>query len=103
MGMFFETGSPFTDPTGPLPSPGAHNITVLDHATNVIFQTPFTSNTWHNFAVQVDWVNLKLGAFYSANNEELNAVTDGLQPNPTTPTGAAGQGDFHFGVLKVSS
>ena len=93
-------GSPFTDPTGPLPASGAHNLKVRDHAGNDLFATPLTPFTWHNFAVQVDWDNLTLGVFYSSNDAKLTAVTDVLQ-NPTASLGAAGQGDFHFGVLKV--
>lgn len=61
---------------------------------------PFTPFTWHNFAVQVDWDNLTLGVFYSSNDNKLKPVTGVLQ-NPTASFGAAGQGDFHFGVLKV--
>jgi len=93
-------GSPFTNPTGKLPASNAHNLEVLDHATNVIFSTPFTAQTWHNFAVQVDWANLTLAAYYSSDVAPLKAVTP-IVPNPTASLGAAGQGDFHFGVLKL--
>lgn len=105
--MYFEIhtnslilGLPFTDPTGPLPIANAHSFKVLDHALNVLFTVPFTPDTWHNFAVQVDWDNRTLAALYSQNDAELKAVTK-VVPNLSTSAGAAGQGDFHFGVLKV--
>ena len=92
-------GSPFTDPTGPLPASGAHNLKVRDHAGNDLFATPLTPFTWHNFAVQVDWDNLTLGVFYSSNDAKLTAVTDVLQ-NPTASLGATSQGGAaeHFAM-----
>ena len=93
-------GSPFTDPTGTLPTPDAHSFKVRDHALNLLFETPFTPNNWHNFAVQVDWNNLTLAVLYSTDGAPLKAVTK-LVSNPTAALGAAGQGDFHFTVLKV--
>lgn len=93
-------GSPFTNPTGKLPAKNVRNLKVLDHALNVLFSTPFTPITWHNFAVQVDWDNNALAVLYSQDSGPLKAVTKAI-PNPTHPTGPAGQGDFHFGVLKV--
>lgn len=80
--------------------PTAHNLKVRDHALNVLFEVPFTAEDWHNFAVQVDWANKTLGVFYSANSEDLKAVT-GLCDNDSVPSDAAGEGDYHFGVLKV--
>lgn len=71
-----------------------------NHALDLLFETPFTSGDWHNFAVQVDWTHLTLGVFYSTNATPLEAVT-GVEDNSSTPAGAAGQGDYHFGVLKV--
>ncbi|KAG6811712.1 hypothetical protein H0H92_006169 [Tricholoma furcatifolium] len=96
-----QLGSPFTDPTGPLPVPYAHSFKVLDHALNVLFNTTFTPHTWHNFAIQVDWNQRTLGVFYSANEQHLVPVTKAPVPNLTASQGAAGQGDFHFGVLKL--
>ncbi|KAH7910499.1 hypothetical protein BJ138DRAFT_1114053 [Hygrophoropsis aurantiaca] len=95
-----QLGSPFTDPTGPLPAPDAHYLKVRDHALNLLFETPFTLEDWHNFAVQIDWTDRTLGVFYSTNDASLEAVT-GVEPNDSTPEGAAGQGDYHFGVLKL--
>ncbi|KAF9234055.1 hypothetical protein BU15DRAFT_79462 [Melanogaster broomeanus] len=95
-----QLGSPFTIPTGPLPVADAHYLKVRNHALDLLFETPFTSDDWHNFAVQVDWTNLTLGVFYSTNEQPLEAVT-GVEDNSSTPAGSAGQGDYHFGVLKL--
>jgi hypothetical protein len=50
--------------------------------------------------VQVDWNNRTLAVLYSQDATPLQAVTKVI-PNLTTALGSAGQGDFHFGVLKV--
>ncbi|EGO04144.1 hypothetical protein SERLA73DRAFT_175930 [Serpula lacrymans var. lacrymans S7.3] len=95
-----QVGSPFTDPTGPLPAPKAHYLKVRDHALNLLFYTPFTMENWHNFAVQINWESRTLGVYYSTDDAPLQAVT-GVLSNPTTSAGATGQGDYHFGVLKL--
>lgn len=95
-----QLGSPFTIPTGTVPVSNARFLKVRNHALDLLFETPFTSHDWHNFAVQVDWTNLTLGVFYSTNGEPLKAVT-GLVENSSASPGAAGQGDYHFGVLKL--
>lgn len=93
-------GSPFTDPTGILPAPNAHSFKIRDHARGVLFTTPFLPFVWHNFAVQVDWDNRTLAAFYSKDHEHLLPITDGTVPNSSVNPGATGE--FHFGVLKVA-
>ncbi|PBK60164.1 hypothetical protein ARMSODRAFT_997717 [Armillaria solidipes] len=93
-----QLGSPFTNPTGVVPTPSAASFKVLDHDLNVLFATYFTEGTWHNFAIQVDWENLTLKVFYSMNNASLEAVTDAT---PNTSAGAGVVGDFHFGILKL--
>ncbi|KAG1883919.1 hypothetical protein F4604DRAFT_1575153 [Suillus subluteus] len=95
-----QLGSPFTIPTGTVPVSDARFLKVRNHALDLMFETPFTSHDWHNFAVQIDWTNLTLGVFYSTNGEPLKAVT-GLVENLSASLGAAGQGDYHFGVLKL--
>jgi len=95
-----QLGSPFTNPTGVLPVANAHSFKVRDHSLNVLFTTPFTSDTWHNFAVQVDWTNLTLAVFYSKDVELLSPVTK-VVTNEGVTGGPNGQGDFHFGVLKL--
>ncbi|KAG6831164.1 hypothetical protein H0H87_005989, partial [Tephrocybe sp. NHM501043] len=96
-----QLGSPFTNPTGALPAPDAHSLKVLDHALNVLFKAPFSSQTWHNFAVQVDWDQKTLAVFYSKDAKHLVPVTKKPLPNTSAGSGSAGQGDFHFGVLKL--
>ncbi|KAF7798258.1 hypothetical protein EIP86_009475 [Pleurotus ostreatoroseus] len=88
------------DPTGPLPAPNAHAFKVRDHALNVLFTTPFEASTWHNFAVQVDWTNRTLAVLFSKDDTPLTVVTSPT-PNLSTALGVDGQGDFHFGVLKL--
>lgn len=95
-----QLGSPFTIPTGTVPVSNARSLKVRNHALDLLFETPFTSHDWHNFAVQIDWTNLNLGVFYSTNGQPLKAVT-GLVKNSGASSGAAGQGDYHFGVLKL--
>ncbi|KAG1844443.1 hypothetical protein C8R48DRAFT_460388 [Suillus tomentosus] len=95
-----QLGSPFTIPTGTVPVSDARFLKVRNHALDLLFETPFTPHDWHNFAVQIDWTNLTLGIFYSTNGEPLKAVT-GLVENSSASPGAAGQGDYHFGVLKL--
>ncbi|KAI0775552.1 hypothetical protein BD413DRAFT_529338 [Trametes elegans] len=95
-----QLGSPFTNPTGSLPAPNAQSLKVLDHAHNVLFNTPFSSDTWHNFAVEVDWNALTLAVYYSQDGDALKLVKD-TTSNPTVGSGPNGQGDFHFTVLKL--
>ena len=96
-----DTGSPFTNPTEDLPVPNAHSFKVLDHDLNILFTSPFTMGSWHNFAIQVDWTNRTLAIFHSVNSELLQPVTRVL-PNLSVGSGATGQGDFHIAVLKAS-
>ncbi|KAG8733976.1 hypothetical protein FRC10_012048 [Ceratobasidium sp. 414] len=122
-----KVGSSFTVPTASkLPTATAHNLEVLDHALNVVYSTSFDPLIWHNFAVQVsldprsfaaisfqptlseltprphqvDWDARTLGVFASKGALPLKKVSK-LVSNNSTQTGAAGQGDFHFGVLKL--
>jgi hypothetical protein len=75
-------------------------LRIRAHNGTALFQTPFLSYAWHNFAVVVDWDNLTLQAFYSLDALPLQAVTS-VEENPGVVRGPQGQGDFHFGVLKV--
>jgi hypothetical protein len=45
--------------------------------------------------------NRTLGVFYSTNGTPLATVAD-LEDNSSAPSDVAAQGDYHFGVLKVS-
>jgi len=95
-----DLGSPFTNPTGKLPAAEARNVKILDHDLNVLFSTPFTCETWHNFAIVVDWDNLTLAVFYSTGAEPLKLVSP-TKKNEHAKAAPTGQGEFHFGVLKV--
>ncbi|KAK7689951.1 hypothetical protein QCA50_006591 [Cerrena zonata] len=95
-----QVGSPFTIPTGTLPSNNSNILKIRDHSGNILFSTDFTSNNWHNFAVQVDWTNLKLGVFYSKDNAVLAPVSK-LVANAGAKNGTDGQGDFHVALLKL--
>ncbi|KAF5360180.1 hypothetical protein D9758_011333 [Tetrapyrgos nigripes] len=95
-----QIGTPFTNPTQSLPSSDAYALKIRDHSLNLLFSTDFTPSTWHNFAVQVDWDQRTLQVFYSTDGETLEAVTDVVQ-NSSAGQGATGEGDFHFGVLKL--
>jgi Glycoside hydrolase 131 catalytic N-terminal domain len=75
-------------------------LRIRAHNGTALFQTPFLQHTWHNFAVVVDWVNLTLQVFYSLDALPLEAVTS-VKENPGVVKGPQGQGEFHFGVLKV--
>ena len=94
------SGSPFTNPTGNLSAPGAQNFKILDHSLNVLFSTPFTCRTWHNFAIVVDWDALTLAVYYSAGVRPLSLVSPPKE-NQGVKASPDGQGEFHFGVLKV--
>jgi hypothetical protein len=75
-------------------------LRIRAHDGTVLFRTPFLRATWHNFAVVVDWDNLTLKVFYSSGAHPLKAVTT-AEDNSSAARGPKGQGDFHFGVLKV--
>ncbi|KAF9522573.1 hypothetical protein CPB83DRAFT_899521 [Crepidotus variabilis] len=95
-----QLGSPFTNPTGTLPVANAHDLKVLDHAKKILYTAAFTADVWHNLAVQVDWSKKTLAVLYSKDGAELQAVTKAL-PNSSAASGSTGQGEFHFGVLKL--
>jgi hypothetical protein len=80
----------------------ANTIRILSHNLSVLFQTPFDQTAWHNFAVLVDSDELTLQVFYSQDGCSLQAVTN-VEDNSSLAKGSAGQGDLHFGVLKVCS
>ncbi len=96
-----QLGTPFTLDSSVKAAKDAHFFKVLDHGLNVLFKTPFLSNVWHNFAVQVGWENGTLGVFYSIEGFPLVPVT-WLVENETQKEGDVGKGEFHFGVLKAS-
>jgi len=92
-----KLGTPFNTT---LSENDANVIHILSHNQSVLFQTPFDQTAWHNLAVLVDSDGLTLQVFYSQNGCQLQAVT-GVEDNSSLPKGPTGQGDFHFGVLKL--
>ncbi|KAH9020494.1 hypothetical protein EDB85DRAFT_2004399 [Lactarius pseudohatsudake] len=92
-----QTGTPFNTTVS---DADARMLRIRSHSGNVLFQTPFVENTWHNFAVAVDWDKLTLQAFYSQNADDLKAVSQ-VEDNSGVAKGPDGQGDFHFGLLKL--
>ena len=75
-------------------------LKILNHKLDVVFETKFKDDTWHNFAVLVDWDMKTVQTFYSQGLLPLSPVSKVI-PNLTVKDGAAGRGEFHFGVLKV--
>ena len=80
----------------------AQNIKIRDHNLNELFSTPLTPTCWNNFAVVVDWDNLTLAVFHSVGSQPLELVSP-TATNQGAVAGSNGQGEFHFGVLKVRS
>jgi hypothetical protein len=93
IGTPFNTTASNTSTTSP-------TLRIRAHDGTVRFHTPFPAATWHNFAVVVNWSDLTLQVFYSLDALPLEAVTE-VQDNSSAGHGPQGQGDFHFGVLKV--
>ncbi|KAG8799854.1 hypothetical protein FRC16_004248 [Serendipita sp. 398] len=98
-----QIGSPFTYPTGSLPVANAQSLRILARDLTVVFETSFTRDQWHNFAVQVDWDAITLGVYYSKGPMLLSPTSRKAVLNKGLVAGPDGQGDFHFGVLKVST
>ncbi|KAF8272614.1 hypothetical protein EI94DRAFT_248719 [Lactarius quietus] len=92
-----QMGTPFNST---LPANQANVFRFRSHNTSVLFQTQVDPTAWHNFAVVVDWVNLTLQLFFSLNGSPLQSVT-GVEDNSSIAQGPKGQGEWHFGVLKL--
>lgn len=93
-------GTPFNTTASSSTSTTTPTLRIRAHDGTVLFHTPFPAATWHNFAIIVDWSSLTLQVFYSLDADPLEAVTK-VQDNSSAGRGPQGQGDFHFGVLKV--
>jgi hypothetical protein len=65
-----------------------------------LFQASYVTFTDIAICFQVDWDSRTLGVFASKGAFPLKKVSK-LVTNNSTQLGATGQGDFHFGVLKV--
>ncbi|KAI0044808.1 glycoside hydrolase family 131 protein [Auriscalpium vulgare] len=91
-----QIGTPFNT----TPSAASHDLKIRTHNRTVIFSTPFVPEQWHNFAVVVDWTRLTVRTFYSIGAGHLSAVSPTVA-NTGVTSGADGQGEFHFGILKL--
>ncbi|TDZ16663.1 hypothetical protein Cob_v010277 [Colletotrichum orbiculare MAFF 240422] len=59
-----------------------------------LFKTKFTPGVFHNFAVKLDFTKNTTEVFYSTDNSALKSQGAAVANN------IAGQGQYHFGVLK---
>ncbi|KAG4419123.1 hypothetical protein IFR04_007719 [Cadophora malorum] len=82
-------------------NPGGANPDTLFLQGNVnskpistIFSVRFTPGTWHNFGLVLDFVKGTTQVYYSTGNNPLASVSKAVTNN------VAGQGQYHFGVLK---
>lgn len=48
-----------------------------------LFEVDWETSTWHNFAVQVDWVKNRLSAYYSSGYEPLKKVVNNVKNDST--------------------
>ncbi|KAL5611840.1 hypothetical protein BROUX41_000586 [Berkeleyomyces rouxiae] len=67
---------------------------VNEKTPGMIFSAPFLPGTFHNFALKLDFTANTTQVFYSTGNCELTQQTEPITNN------LAGQGQFHFGMLK---
>jgi len=62
----------------------------------LLFQADFAADVWHNFAIQVDFDNNALTAYYSTGHRPLKRVAKGGKG----ANQARGKGQYHIGLLK---
>jgi len=94
----FLTGKPFNqsfDPTAHDPKTLRLAGRQSNSPETTFFQTPFTFNIWHNFAVTLGWDSNFLTVYYSKGYAPLQKVT-----GPTFNNNSGG-GQFHVGLLKL--
>ncbi|KAF3907411.1 hypothetical protein ABW21_db0204265 [Orbilia brochopaga] len=60
-----------------------------------LLNMPFTEDTWHNFAIESDWVNSLITVYHSTGQSPLVKVVGPI------PNDASGKGQFHVGMLKL--
>ncbi|KAF8494539.1 hypothetical protein JB92DRAFT_2995756 [Gautieria morchelliformis] len=94
----FLTGKPFSQSNDPT----VHDPKTLrlagrqsNHPETTFFQTPFTFDVWHNFAVTLGWESNLLTVYYSRDHDPLQRVA-----GPTFNNNSGG-GQFHVGILKL--
>jgi len=62
---------------------------------NKVWDTPFTKETWFNFAMEVDYSAKKVGFFASQGNQNVQRVY-----GPTSVSSVS-TSDFHVGILRL--
>lgn len=91
-----KAGTPFGEKEGAISKKlRLEGSTAGGVAGQTLFEVEWDSPTWHNFAVQVDWVKNKLSAYYSRGYEPLQKVVNNIKNDAT------GKGQAHIGVLKL--
>ena len=63
-------------------------------AQKTLWQTPFTTETWHNLGLTLDFSQNTVQIFYSSNNASLE------RQGPAVGNDLSGHGEFHVGLLK---
>ncbi|KAK3674964.1 hypothetical protein LTR78_005308 [Recurvomyces mirabilis] len=94
-----KTGTPYNNATkGKIP---ATQTLRIESSTNggvsetTLFETYYTLNDWHNFALELDFNQNTITGYYSKNHDALKVVI------PTKANNNAGGGLYHFGILKL--
>lgn len=93
-----KAGTPFGSSVHPSPEAKylrLESSTAGGKAGQTLFQVPWLTSTWHNFAITTDWVNNKLTAYHSCGYKPLQKVVNTITNNAT------GKGQAHIGVLKL--
>ncbi|RPB06233.1 hypothetical protein L873DRAFT_1756752 [Choiromyces venosus 120613-1] len=93
-----KTGTPFNStevPTKDAKTLRLGSSTAGGKAEEVLFSVPFESGCWHNFAIQTNWVNNTISAWYSGGYGLMREVVK------TRANNATGKGQAHIGVLKL--
>jgi hypothetical protein len=75
---------------------GANNLYFSIQGRSV-WSTPFTANTWFNFALQVDYSAKTCTIYHSTGSNPVAQVV------AATSSPGIGPSDFHVGILRVSS
>ncbi|KAL5486206.1 hypothetical protein ACEPAI_7251 [Sanghuangporus weigelae] len=91
--FMLKTGAPF----GQTFVESEHKMLRLEGrqtTTATLFSTPFDDDVWHNFAVTVAWNSTSITVFYSKNSDPLSLAN-------VTSNDNSGQGQQHFGILKL--
>ena len=63
-------------------------------AQRTLWQTPFTTDTWHNLALTLNFDENTVQVYYSTNSSPLTSQ------GPATSNDLSGNGEFHVGLLK---